>query len=81
MVDVAIESAQGVRGGADGKVHRGEFAFGIRTKRPLPISCFATLLRRDKSLVVATDAHFASALYGGELADIVGIHDCLEFSV
>ena len=30
MIDVAVESAQGVRGGPDGKVHRGEFAFGVR---------------------------------------------------
>ena len=30
MVDVAVEAAQGVRSGADGEVHRGEFAFGIR---------------------------------------------------
>ena len=30
MVDVAVESAQGVRGGPDGEVHRGEFAFGVR---------------------------------------------------
>ena len=30
MVDVAVESAQGVRGGSDGEVHRGEFAFGVR---------------------------------------------------
>ncbi len=35
-------------------------------ERPTPIGCFATLLRRDKSLAVATDAYFASALYGGE---------------
>ena len=31
VVDVAVESAQGVRGGADGEVHRGEFALSVRT--------------------------------------------------
>ena len=36
MVDVAVESAQGVRGGPDGEVHRGEFAFGVRLGKPLP---------------------------------------------
>ena len=30
VVDVAVESAQGVRGGPDGEVHRGELAFGVR---------------------------------------------------
>ena len=30
VVDVAVKSAQGVRGGTDGEVHRGEFAFGVR---------------------------------------------------
>ena len=30
MVDVAVESAQGIRGGPDGEVHRGELAFGVR---------------------------------------------------
>ena len=28
VVDVAVESAQGVRGGADGEVHHREFTFG-----------------------------------------------------
>ena len=36
VVDVAVESAQGVRGGTDGEVHRGELALGERVKRPLP---------------------------------------------
>ena len=36
MVDVAVESAQGVRGGADGEVHCSEFAFGVRLGKPLP---------------------------------------------
>ena len=81
MVDVAVESAQGVRGGPDGEVHRSQLAFGVRLGKPLPISCFATLLRRDKSLVVATDAHPASAPIGRELTDIVGIHDCIVFRV
>ena len=30
VVDVAVEAAQGVRGGADGEVHCGEFALGVR---------------------------------------------------
>ena len=80
MVDVAIEAAQRVRGRADGEIHRGQLALGVRTKRPLPISCFATLLRRDKSLVVATDAHPASA-QGEGLTDIVVIHNCVEYRV
>ena len=29
VVDVAVESAQGVRGATDGEIHRGEFAFGV----------------------------------------------------
>ena len=29
VVDVAVESAQGVRGGPDGEVHRGELTFGV----------------------------------------------------
>ena len=41
-----------------------------REMEPLPISCFATLLWGDKSPVVATEAHFASAPEGRELADI-----------
>ena len=30
VVDVAVESAQGVRGGTDGEVHHREFTFGVR---------------------------------------------------
>ena len=30
VVDVAVESAQGVRGGPDGEIHRGELALGVR---------------------------------------------------
>ena len=44
MVDVAVESAQRVRGGPDGEVHRGEFAFGEGSRRPTPINSFAVLL-------------------------------------
>ena len=29
MVDVAVEAAQRVRGGPDGKVHRGQLALGV----------------------------------------------------
>ena len=79
--DILVKQAQGRGARGTGKVELGALAFGEGGGRPTPISCFATLLRRDKSLVVATDAHLASALYGGELADIVGIHNCLEFSV
>ena len=73
VVDVAVEATQGVRGRADGEVHCGEFAFGVGADEASPISCFATLLWRDKSLVVATDAHPASARREGD-TDIVGIH-------
>ena len=36
MVDVAVQSAQGIRGRSDGEVHRGELAFGERSRRPTP---------------------------------------------
>ena len=33
VVDVAVEATQGVRGRADGEVHRGELAFGVRADK------------------------------------------------
>ena len=64
--DVLVKQAQGRGARCTGEVELGELAFGEGGEgKPLPINCFATLLRRDKSLVVATDAHPASAHGGG----------------
>ena len=75
--DVLVQQAQGRGARGAGEVELGELAFGEGggKERPTPINSFAVLLWGDKSPVVATEAHFASALYGGELADIVGVHN------
>ena len=77
--DVLVQQAQGRGARCAREVELGELAFGEGLASL--ISCFATLLRRDKSLAVATDAPFASALYGGELTDIVGVHIIFVLSV
>ena len=81
--DILVKQAQGRGARCTGEVELGELAFGEGggKERPTPINSFAVLLWGDKSPVVATEAHFASALYGGELADIVDIHDCVWFNI
>ena len=78
--DVLVQQAQGRGARCAGEVELGELALGEGRGRPTPINSFAVLLWGDKSPVVATDAHPASA-QGGELAGIVDIHDCVWFNI
>ena len=85
--DVLVQQAQGRGARCAGEVELGKLALGEGRGRPLPISCFATLLRRDKSLVVVnaersasprTDAIFRVGPRRGDTV-IVDIHKSYRF--
>ena len=72
--DVLVQQAQGRGARGTGEVELGKLAFGEGRGRPTPIGCFATLLRRDKSI------RLHAALLGGTKVPFVATNACFALA-